>query len=190
MSIGKTTQRRLTTIVLLLVSAVALAKIGTSVWSGLGGGSALAPAPSVAAASVHDPSVKTRSEGASNDAVLQLDVLKQLNSRSMPDLARNPFEFAPTPAQVQAQHEAEEREQHPAPPPPAPPPPVPFKAMGYQQDSKGQRAAYLSDDQDTYIVHEGQEFGQRFKVLRITDTAVEVQDETYHQIVQLPYPAE
>jgi len=67
--------------------------------------------------------------------------------------------------------------------------------MGYQRDDKGQRVAYLTDqkpdtvtDHEIYVVREGQEFGQHFKVLKITDSMVEVQDETYHQTVQLPYP--
>jgi len=188
---SKTTQRRLATVALLLVCGVALAKLGVSVW----GGPSVSTPPLASAAgklsSRGQPSpAAARSETQSNDATLQLDTLKEFSNRPLPDLARNPFEFAPTPAQIQQQREAVEREQHPAPPPPPPPPPVPFKAMGYQLDAKGQRTAYLSDDQNTYMVREGQEFGQRFKVLRITDTSVEVQDETYHQVVQLPYPAE
>ena len=191
MPMSKPTQRRVATIVLLLVCGVALAKLGVGVW----GGPNTSTAPVASAAGKfsgrgHPPPVTARPDAQSNEATLQLDALKQFASRPMPDLARNPFEFAPTPAQIQQQREAVEREQHPAPPPPPPPPPVPFKAMGYQQDAKGQRTAYLSDDQSTYMVREGQEFGQRFKVLKITDTSVEVQDETYHQIVQLPYPAE
>jgi hypothetical protein len=188
MAMDKTTQRRYLT--LALVGAIVIAVVRL-VWAIAGGSS-------TSASSVPPPD-PTRGQGAAvspatlppaslSGALLRLDVLKEIDERPLPELTRNPFEFGPTPEEIKAADEAQKLAEHPAPPPPPPPPPVPFKAMGYQQDTKGQRLAYLSDDQETYIVREGQEFGQRFKVLKITDASVEVQDETYHQIVQLPYP--
>jgi hypothetical protein len=182
MTLDKATQRRLGTIALALVCVLVLAKIIIGFWGGSGTPAAAAPPSRFTGVHV-PPGVAAPPPNSANDAVLQLDLLKEFDARPLPDFQRNPFEFGPTPEQIRATKEAENLVAHPTPPPPPPPPPVPFKAMGYQQDAKGARL-------DTYIVHEGQEFGQRFKVLKITDASVEVQDETYHQIVELPYPAE
>jgi hypothetical protein len=186
MAMDRATQRRYLTILLVAAIAIAVARLV----------SAIAGTSSTSASSVPPPvpihgqgarvSPATLPPASSSGALLRLDVLKEIDERPLPELTRNPFEFGPTPAQIAEEERIKNTPPPPAPPPP--PPPVPFKAMGYQQDTKGQRIAYLSDEQETYIVREGQEFGQRFKVLKITDASVEVQDETYHQIVQLPYP--
>lgn len=189
---NKTNLRRGVTIGLVLVSVFLLGRLvlqATGWWGGLGSASASpAPAtkPTPASTGTVAPQLQTAPVSAVPEPMLRLDLLKALDSRPLPDFQRSPFDFAPTPAEIKAREAAV---QTPAPPPPPPPPPpVPFKAMGYQQDQQGQRIAYLSDDEGTYVVREGQEFGQHFKVLKITDTMVEVQDETYHQTVQLPYP--
>ena len=185
--------RRVLTIALVLVSVGAAAKLVME-FAGIGGGpdqtsASSASGPLTAAGGRSRMDVAALLGGASSEALLQSKMLKDLNGRPLPDFVRNPFQFGPTPAEVQAQQAAEEREKHPLPPPPPPIPPIPFKAIGYQQYADGQRVACLSDQKDTYVVREGESFGQRFKVLKITDSAVEVQDETYHQVVQLPYPA-
>jgi hypothetical protein len=146
------------------------------------------PPPSPVHGPGADVSPATLPPASSSGVLLRLDTLKEINERPLPELTRNPFEFGPTPEEIKRANDTRTIAEHPTPPPPPPPPPVPFKAMGYQQDTKGQRIAYLSDEQEMYIVRESQEFGQRFKVLKITDASVEVQDETYHEIVQLPYP--
>ena len=189
--------RRGATILLALASVFLAARLvlqATGWWGSLGSASA-SPAPAVkpglgsgkAAIEAATPRTGSGPGSALPDSTLRLDMLKALDSRPMPDLSRSPFDFAPTPAEVKAREAAAQRVV-PPPPAPPPPPPVPFKAMGYQQDGQGRRMAYLTDDNGTYVVREGQEFGQHFKVLKITDTMVEVQDETYHQTVQLPYP--
>ena len=187
MAIDKPTQRRYLTI--LLVGLIALIVVRL-VWAivGVTGTSASSSSPEPVHGQGAGITPASLPPSSSTGALLRLDALKEIDERPVPELTRNPFEFGPTPQEIQRAEEEKNRAEHPAPPPPPPPPPVPFKAMGFQQDTKGQRTAYLSDEQETYIVREGQEFGQRFKVLKITDASVEVQDETYHQIVQLPYP--
>jgi hypothetical protein len=197
--------RRLATIGLLAVCALMLGRLVLSiagVWGGAGDTSASpvpaassAPAGASAARSAY-PSTPGALETGANAADLHLDELARLNDRALPDFQRNPFQYGPTPEEVKAQKQAEELARNPQPPPPPPPPPVPFKAIGYQQAAAGQRVAYLcvsgtsgcAEDQEPYAVREGQEFGQHFKVLRITDSMVEVEDESYHQTVQLPFP--
>jgi hypothetical protein len=118
------------------------------------------------------------------DPVVRLDLLKELQSRSLHESRRDPFEFdlpkppAPPPAPPVA-----------VPPSPPPgPPPVPLAGMGFSEKAGGAREAYVSDGEEVYVVHEGETFAMRFKVLKITSTLIEIEDETTHQTVQLPFP--
>jgi hypothetical protein len=188
MAMEKTTQRRYLTIALLGLIVLAVVRLLSAILGGSSTSASSAPPPQPIHGQGSEVNPATLPSPGSNGALLRLDTLKQIDDRPLPELTRNPFEFGPTPEDIKKADEAKNLAAHPVPPPPPPPPPVPFKAMGYQQDTKGQKIAYLSDEQETYIVHEGQEFGQRFKVMKISDSSVEVQDETYHQIVQLPYP--
>jgi hypothetical protein len=209
--------RRVATAILLLLCALVLVKLVFTVagiWGGPSSTAASSPPSAPASASARNPSPAAPGESSagSNDAVLHLDELAELNGRPLPDFQRNPFQYGPTPEEVRAQHDAQVRAANPPPPPPPAPPPIPFKAIGYQRQAAGQRVAYLcvsgassaaappsgsggsgggsgcAEDQAPYAVREGQEFGQHYKVLRITDSMVEVEDESYHQTVQLPYP--
>lgn len=209
--------RQVAIIVLLALCGLMLLRVVLTVagvWGGPGSSSA-SPGPTASGASATASSAARRStpgaqaaaETGTVAATLHLDELAQLNDRPLPDFQRNPFQYGPTPEQIQAQRQAEEISKNPPPPVAPPPPPVPFRAIGYQQAAGGQRVAYLcvsggasaspgaagggggcAEDQEPYAVREGQEFGQHFKVLRITDAMVEVQDESYHQTVQLPFP--
>ncbi len=114
------------------------------------------------------------------DPVIRLDVLKKFQARPLPQFARNPFEAeAPKPVAPAAAAPA-------APPPPPPPPPIPLKSLGYSEKN-GRQEAFVTDDDQTYVVHEGETFAQRYHVLKITPKFVEISDETTHQTVQLPF---
>ncbi len=114
------------------------------------------------------------------DPVVRLDVLNKLQSRPLTRPARNPFQ-GPAPPRVEQAAPAPV-----APPPPPPPPPIPLKAMGYTEKTAGLEA-FVADDQQTYVVHEGETFAQRYRVLKLTDKFIEIEDESTHQIVQLPF---
>lgn len=118
------------------------------------------------------------------DPEVRLETLEKLRARPLPQLDRNPFEF-----------EARARRAEPAAPPPPPqatpppaPPPVPLTALGYAEKPGGIREAYVSDGDQVFIVHEGESFATTFKVLKISPTAVEIEDATYQRTVQLPIP--
>jgi hypothetical protein len=119
------------------------------------------------------------------DPDLHLDLLKELEDRPLPELARNPFEFprapvkagaAPAPAQTAA-----------AAPQPPPPPPVTLKPMGYSEEG-GVSEAMVSDEDQVYVVHAGDSVGTRYKIIKITPTVITVEDATLHQTVDLPIP--
>ncbi|MBZ5544713.1 MAG: hypothetical protein LAO07_13700 [Acidobacteriia bacterium] len=118
------------------------------------------------------------------DPAIHLDQLKELQSRPLPKLSRNPFESTvhAAPKQAQAAGAA------PAKATPTPPPPPPLKVVGYTEQAGGLREAIVTDEDQIYVVHEGETFAKRYQVLKISPTQVEVTDETTRQNIQLPVP--
>jgi hypothetical protein len=118
------------------------------------------------------------------DPVVKQDLLKEFEDRPLPELRRNPFEFVGGPTEaspVQAAVQA-------AAPQPPPPPPVTLKLMGYSEGKGGVKEAMVSDEDQIFVVHEGDSVGTRYKIIKITPTMVTVQDATLHQNVDLPVP--
>ncbi len=112
---------------------------------------------------------------------LRLDVWKALQSRPLPELGRNPFE-------MERPIVAPGKGSTSGPPQSPPPPPIPLKPLGHSQTAKGVEEAFVTDDEQVYVVHVGEVFAGKYKVLRITSTFVEVEDETSRQRIQLPFP--
>ena len=120
-----------------------------------------------------------------DDPEVRLDLLKKFESRPLLELSRNPFEFVRPPATL-----AKTQTSATAPvPPPPPPPPLALKAVGYGEKPGGLREAYVSEEEQTYVVHIGESFAQeRFKVLNITPQQIEIEDVASHRQVQIPFP--
>jgi len=118
------------------------------------------------------------------NSLVEVDLLKQYEDRPLPELKRDPFEFVTAPVQAREQGPA------PAPPPaqPPPPPPVTLKVMGYSEGAGGVQEAMVSDEDQVFVVHAGDSVGTRYKVIKITPTAITVEDATIHQTVDLPVP--
>ena len=138
--------------------------------------------PKEASKSTAGPATKVKDEFARYDPALNLDELKDILSRPVPQPSRNPFELHATPKALPA---------NPEPPPPQtppPPPPIPLKAVGYSEKPGGIKEAYVTDDQEVYVVHEGEEFGKHYKAVKITPQQIEVEDQTTHQTGQLLIP--
>jgi hypothetical protein len=68
--------------------------------------------------------------------------------------------------------------------PPAPPS-VKLTVLGYVEKPGVGREVLISQNSEVYVTHEGATFADRFKVLRITPTLVEVLDTYTHQSLQL-----
>jgi hypothetical protein len=118
------------------------------------------------------------------DPLVKLDLLKEFEDRPLPELARNPFEFVAAPAHRSPVQTAVAA---PASAPP-PPPPVTLKPMGYSEGKGGVKEAMVSDEDQVFVVHEGDSVGTRYKVIKITPTVITVEDATLHQTVDLPVP--
>jgi len=119
------------------------------------------------------------------NSLVKLDLLKEFEARSLPELKRNPFEFVTVPTQVSRVQTAGEA---PGPAQPPAPPPVTLKVMGYSEGVGGVKEAMVSDEDQVFVVHAGDSVGARYKVIKITPTAVTVEDATLHQTVDLPVP--
>lgn len=80
--------------------------------------------------------------------------------------------------------------QRPAgPPPPPPPPPIPLKYLGFAvvSSQNGSLVAVLGDDMNRhYNVTAGEVLFGRYRVTRITDSSVEVEDLEYNRRQTLP----
>jgi len=69
----------------------------------------------------------------------------------------------------------------------APPPPsITLKALGYALSADGNAQAVLSGGNTLYVVNEGEEFADRFRVTAIRPEYLEVEDELTNQIIRLP----
>jgi hypothetical protein len=62
------------------------------------------------------------------------------------------------------------------PPPPPPPPPINLKFFGFASKAGEPKKIFLSEGDDIFIAGEGEIVNRRYKVLRITPTAVEIED--------------
>ena len=117
------------------------------------------------------------------DPELYLELLKKVQSRPLTPISRDPFAFqSPTPPRPAASAAP----QAAAPAAPAPPPPSPLKAMGYSDMPGGVREAYVSYEDQVYSVHEGDTIGNKFKVLKVSPTQVEVEDASSKEKLKLP----
>lgn len=117
------------------------------------------------------------------DPLVKLGRLQALEARPLPKLQRNPFEFVARPtavSPVQTGAAAAAATQ--------PPPPVTLKPMGYSEGKGGVKEAMVSDEDQVFVVHEGDSVGTRYKVIKITPTVITVEDATLHQTVDLPVP--
>ena len=146
-----------------------------------------APAAHTSAAT-HSRSLPTQTadELARYDPAVQLDALKEIMARPEPKIGRNPFEFPVKEAPPQPVSTAGPAAPGPA-ARPAPPPPPPLKAVGYTEKSGGVREAIVSLEDQIFVIHEGETFAKRYKVLKITPSQIEVNDETTQQSIKLPF---
>jgi hypothetical protein len=121
------------------------------------------------------------------DPTVHLDALNAIREQALPDLARNPFEFPPErPPEPKNVKPGEPGYVPPGTPSAPPAPSVPLKALGFAEKVGSPREAIVTDNDQIFVVHEGETFARHFRVVSISPTAVELQDETTHQSIRLP----
>jgi hypothetical protein len=75
----------------------------------------------------------------------------------------------------------------PAPPPAVPAAPVALKALGYAQAADGSAQIVLSNGNALFVVNEGQEFLDRFRVVSLRPEGVDVEDRLTNQTLHLTF---
>jgi hypothetical protein len=112
------------------------------------------------------------------DPRLRLDLLAASENTQYDGTGRNIFVSQaeevkiPTPV-APAVIEKQEAYQTPAPPPPAP---IPLKFYGFASSPGEPKKIFLKNGDDVFVAGEGEIVDRRYKVLRITNTSVEIQD--------------
>jgi len=66
-------------------------------------------------------------------------------------------------------------------------PPIALKVLGYVDKPGIGREVVISDELEVYVAHEGETFAERFKVLKIFSTAVDVVDTYTNQTIRLTF---
>lgn len=129
-----------------------------------------------------------------HDPRLEVDLYDQLQSRTLGALDRDPFSFEAAPGAPgriarsgsgpSARSGAAAAEVPAGPPPP---PPIPFQPVGYTVNEAGVFEAYLADSKQVYAVHAGDQFDKAYRVVTITPTMIEIQDEAHNRTVEMPF---
>jgi hypothetical protein len=143
----------------------------------------VAPLHSVKARRIPSPPPDTNDELSRYDPEIRLDLLNDQHSHPLPIIDRNPFEFPPPKPVVDFRARIIGPQ---LPPPPPPPPPLTIKLIGYSDKGGGVKVGIISDDEDIYVVREGETFDKIFKVTKLTPLMVEIYDESTHRTVDLP----
>lgn len=74
----------------------------------------------------------------------------------------------------------------PGPPQPPPPPQITLKFFGFANRSGEVKKVFLSEGEDVFIAGEGDIVNRRYKVVRISPDAVEIEDVLYNHSQSIP----
>jgi len=125
-----------------------------------------------------DPNQKTNSATHSLDPTLRFDWLKSSEDTKYEGTGRNIFRAeidTPKPVTNGTTDHAQVTAP-PVPQGPPPPPPITLKFFGFANKPGEPRRVFLSQGDDVFIAGEGDIVDRRYKVLRISPMAVEVED--------------
>jgi hypothetical protein len=117
------------------------------------------------------------------DPRLELKSLQSSESIEYKGSGRNIFEMTAEPPVViptpGAPGRTDARNTPPPPvvqPGPPPPPPINLKFYGFESKDGGQKRVFLSQDGSVFVAKEGDIIARRYKVTRINQSSVEIQD--------------
>ncbi len=111
------------------------------------------------------------------DPRLRLDLLKDSESVEYRGKGRNIFlpSAEPIPQPV-APGLTAQKNSNPVPTGPPPPPPINLKFYGWASKSGEARAIFLAQGDNVFIAHEGDIIARRYRVVRIGNSTVEIED--------------
>jgi len=148
------------------------------------GSSAQAAAPTL----LHTPTPRAKTKPAKKPKVENLDPTLKLNLLAASEQTRyegngrNIFvsqaEEIPIPIRNGATDHKPQEAPQPAyvTPTPPPPPPIPLKFYGFASQPGEPKRVFLKLNDDVFVAGEGEIVDRRYKVVRITNTSVEIQD--------------
>jgi hypothetical protein len=125
---------------------------------------------------------------ASLDPRLRLDLLKTAEETTYAGSGRNIFRpeaepVIPRPVAPAMPPPEVVRE---GPPPPPPPPPINLKFFGFASSAGEAKKVFLVNGDDVFIAAEGEIVNRRYKIVRIGNTSVEVEDMLSNRRQTLP----
>jgi len=185
MNIGSEERNKLIVAIVLMVLAVLsvgylVTKLSGSPSSAT---SAVAPAPA-AAAPARKTAARSRTSNKkvapvrSLDPSLRYDWLKVSEDTKYSGTGRNIFRAqADIPAPIARPNTDKPKDTGPPQPlPPPPPPPINLKFFGFASKPGELKKVFLKQDEDVFIAHEGDIVDRRYKLVRISPMAVEIED--------------
>jgi len=112
------------------------------------------------------------------DPTLKLDLLASSEQTLYEGSGRNIFVSKPDPVieQPKASAATDETKNVYTPPPPPPPTPIPLKFFGFASKPGEPKKIFLQQGEDIWVAGEGEIVNRRYKVIRISPNAVEMQD--------------
>jgi hypothetical protein len=189
-NLGTENRNKVIAAVSLVVVAVVLMATRFSGFLGSGSSSASIPAPAAlgdrasempaapaprAATGRNRTTPKRQSAAQSLDPTLRIDLLKVSEDTKYEGTGRNIFKvFVDIPKPIVPV--TPQRDVATGPQPPAPPPPIDLKFYGYATPAGRTKRIFLAQGEDVFIAREGDIVDRRYKVVRISGTAVEILD--------------
>ena len=108
------------------------------------------------------------------DPTLRFDLLKSSEEVSYKGSGRDIFRSQAPPPEIPKIAETPIQR---GPPPPPPPPPINLKLYGYTQRKNGEaKKIFLSSGDDIFVAKEGDIVNRRYKILKINNNSVDVED--------------
>jgi hypothetical protein len=122
------------------------------------------------------------------DPTLDLNLLKQSEEIKYTGNGRNIFVAGSVPIETPRKNGAAGRQVAviQTPPTPPPPPPITLKFFGFANRAGETKKVFLSQNEDVFIAAEGDIVNRRYRVVRISPTAVDVEDVLYNNRQSLP----
>jgi hypothetical protein len=180
MKIGAENRAKMIAAIGLVVVAVVL--LGRWVFSSADSPAARASAAPISVMSDSPREARAKSSAKKSSAVvrsldprLRLDWLRDSEDTKYEGTGRNIFEAKVEIPQPIVNPVVQQQVQQ-GPPPPPPPPPINLKFFGFANQPGEPRKVFLSEGEDVFIAGEGQIVDRRYKILRISPGAVEVED--------------
>jgi hypothetical protein len=110
------------------------------------------------------------------DPTIRTDLLASAENSHYEGSGRNIFDFYTPPPPAPPKPRPAPVDPNPMPPPPPPPPPINLKFYGFASKTGNQKQIFLSQGDQVFIAKEGDVVANRYKVVRIGQGTVEIED--------------